>query len=395
MVNHGEQRVQEAREEVVFWKDRYVKKGKQSTSQHRYAMRPKLKVMENKLATGPWDKLNPATPPVLHPTTLKTRPMGCHTAGIPRLLLELGRQTKLACMRSKWPGLSPICRELLYPSRVPQLEEKWQSLEEQLHVMEGRDRYGLEAVELCLVLDVGLPTNFETPEFDKYKGSSYSRVHLAMYCRKMVAYIYDDKILIHCFQDSLIGAVLNWYVSLERGHIKTLRDLAEAFLKQYKYSEEMPPDCSWLQNMLKKEQEGFKEYAQRWRELAAQVQPPITEREMVTMFIDTFPFPYYDKVVGNVASSFADLVVVGERIELSIRNRKFAQSSNNVGFAKKPTPEKKKGETNAVLVEPEDQGRVQPTQNATNALCASIPTVNRCKSGCQLQASATKYRKSS
>ncbi|RDX62750.1 hypothetical protein CR513_58886, partial [Mucuna pruriens] len=28
-------------------------------------------------------------------------------------------------------------------------------------------------------------------------------VHLAMYCRKMVAYIYDDKILIHCFQDSL------------------------------------------------------------------------------------------------------------------------------------------------------------------------------------------------
>ncbi|RDX96100.1 hypothetical protein CR513_21280, partial [Mucuna pruriens] len=103
--------------------------------------------------------------------------------------------------------------------------------------------------------------------------------------------------------------------------------------------------------MVKKEQKGFKEYTQRWRELATQVQPPIMEREMVMMFIDTLPSPYYDKIVGNVASNFADLVAVGERIELGIRRGKFAQTSNNAGFAKKPTLEKKKGETTAVLVE--------------------------------------------
>ncbi|RDX70795.1 hypothetical protein CR513_49920, partial [Mucuna pruriens] len=91
--------------------------------------------------------------------------------------------------------------------------------------------------------------------------------------------------------------------------------------------------------MLKKEQEGFKEYAQRWCKLAAQVQLLITKREMVTMFIDTLPTPYYDKVVGNVASNFVDLVVVGERID-------------NASFAKKPVSEKKKGETNIVLVNP-------------------------------------------
>ncbi|RDX78737.1 hypothetical protein CR513_40935, partial [Mucuna pruriens] len=59
---------------------------------------------------------------------------------------------------------------------------------------------------------------------------------------------------------------------------------------------------------------------------------------MVIMFIDTLPSPYYDKVVGNVASNFTDLVV-------------FAQSSNNIGFAKKPSQEKRKCEANAVLVE--------------------------------------------
>ncbi|RDX64296.1 hypothetical protein CR513_57154, partial [Mucuna pruriens] len=202
--------------------------------------------------------------------------------------------------------------------QVPQSKEKWQSLEERLYAVEGGDRYGLEVVDLCLVPDVGLPANFKTLEFDKYKGSSCPRVHLAMYCRKMAAYIYDDKVLIHYFQDSLTRATLIWYASLERGRVKTRRDLVEAFLKQYKYNEDMAPDHFRLQTMVKKEQEGFKEYAQRWRELVVQVQPPITEMEMVTMFIDTLPSPYYDKVVGNVASNFAELVVVGERIELGI-----------------------------------------------------------------------------
>ncbi|RDX93108.1 hypothetical protein CR513_24679, partial [Mucuna pruriens] len=57
-------------------------------------------------------------------------------------------------------------------------------------------------------------------------------------------------------------------------------------------------------------------------------------------------------VVENVASNFADLVVVGERIKVGIRRGKFAQTNSTVGFAKKTTSEKKKGETNAVLIEP-------------------------------------------
>ncbi|RDX66104.1 hypothetical protein CR513_55164, partial [Mucuna pruriens] len=133
--------------------------------------------------------------------------------------------------------------------QMPQTEEKWQSLEERLCFMDGGNGYKLEAVDLCLVSDVGLPANFKTLEFGKYKGSSCLKVHLAMYFRKMAAHIYDDKILIHCFQDSLTGVTLSWYVSLERGHIKTWRD--------------MLPDRSRLQNMIKKEQEGFKGYAQR------------------------------------------------------------------------------------------------------------------------------------
>ncbi|RDX64285.1 hypothetical protein CR513_57177, partial [Mucuna pruriens] len=73
---------------------------------------------------------------------------------------------------------------------------------------------------------------------------------------------------------------------------------------------------------------------------------------MVTMFIDTLSSPYYDRVVGNVASNFADLVTVGERIELGIRHERFAQASGSEGLAKKPTLEKKKVEANTVMVGP-------------------------------------------
>ncbi|RDX88714.1 hypothetical protein CR513_29643, partial [Mucuna pruriens] len=231
----------------------------------------------------------------------------------------------------------------------PQTEEKWRFLKERLQAIEGVDWYGLDAVDLCLVPDVVLPTDFKTPEFDKYKGSSFPGTHLIMYCRKMASYIHNDKLLVHCFQDSLSKAALGWYVGLEKGCVRSWKDLAEAFLKQYKYNEDMALDHTRLQNMMKKEHEGFKEYAQRWRELAARVQPPLAENEMVTMFIGTLPAPFYNKMVGNVSSSFFDFVVVGERIETGIKCGKFAHVASNVGFIKKLNPEKKKGETNAII----------------------------------------------
>ncbi|RDX66150.1 hypothetical protein CR513_55118, partial [Mucuna pruriens] len=100
--------------------------------------------------------------------------------------------------------------------------------------------------------DVRLSVDFKMPEFDKYKGISCPRLHLTMYYRKMVAYVHDDKILVHYFQDSLTKTALSWYVSLERGCIRTWRDLVEAFLKQYKYNEDMTPSLTTLERICSK-----------------------------------------------------------------------------------------------------------------------------------------------
>ncbi|RDX60129.1 hypothetical protein CR513_61757, partial [Mucuna pruriens] len=73
---------------------------------------------------------------------------------------------------------------------------------------------------------------------------------------------------------------------------------------------------------------------------------------MVTMFTDTLPSPFYDKAVGSVAMNSTDLVTVGERIE-------FSQTSvTNTGFTKRAGYEKKKGEANAVLIDPANQNKV-------------------------------------
>jgi len=76
--------------------------------------------------------------------------------------------------------------------------------------------------------------------------------------------------------------------------------------------------------MAKKDTKSFKEYAQWWRELVAQVEPPLLDKEMVAMFVNTLQSPFYKHVLGNVSSNFADIIIIGERIEIGLKSGKIA-----------------------------------------------------------------------
>ena len=107
--------------------------------------------------------------------------------------------------------------------------------------------------------------------------------------------------------------------------------------------------------MSKREHESFKEYARRWRDLAAQVAPPMVEREMVTMMVDTLPVFYYEKIVGYMSSSFANLVFAGERIEVGLKRGKFDYVSP-VGAGRRRTgtagAKKKEGDAHTITSTP-------------------------------------------
>lgn len=85
----------------------------------------------------------------------------------------------------------------------------------------------------------------------------------------------------------------------------------------------MAPNQTQLQSLTQGPNESFKEYAQKWRELAAKVQPLLMERELVDMFMGTLQGPYYDRMVGSTSTGFSELVMAGERIEAGLKMSKI------------------------------------------------------------------------
>ncbi|XP_017972534.1 PREDICTED: uncharacterized protein LOC108661152 [Theobroma cacao] len=222
-----------------------------------------------------------------------------------------------------------------------EVKKKYDLLEEHLLAVEGEDRFGtMDAVELCLVPDVVILPKFKVPEFEKYDGTKCLMAHITTYCQKMAAQSHDDKFLIHLFQDSLTGSTARWYVQLDRSHIKTWKDLARAFMAHYKHVVKLAPDRLSLQTMEKKASESFKEYAQRWRDVTTQVQPPLTDKEMTVLFINTLKAPFYERLIGNATKNFIDLVLSREIIEGAIKNGKI--KGNETTSSKKGTTFKKK-----------------------------------------------------
>ncbi|XP_050889548.1 uncharacterized protein LOC127094817 [Lathyrus oleraceus] len=146
------------------------------------------------------------------------------------------------------PEASRPASQVSPPAVDPARPADYQLLDDKIRATGGFSSFGIDARGLCLVPNVVLPQKFKVPDLPKYKGLSCPRRHLTMYCRKMASHIDNDNLLIHCFQDSLAGASLDWYMSLERSKIRSWRDLSEAFLKQYKYNLDMAPTRLQLQN---------------------------------------------------------------------------------------------------------------------------------------------------
>ena len=142
-----------------------------------------------------------------------------------------------------------------------------------------------------------MPSKFKALEFVKYNDIGDPCAHLRMFCRKMAPYGDNHPLLCQIFPDSLTSPTATWYVRLEK--TSRLREMANSFLKYYRFNTEIALDRTVLQRTEKKSAESFCEYAQRWRELAAQLQTPMMENEMIKWFIDNLKPPYYEKMIST------------------------------------------------------------------------------------------------
>ena len=89
--------------------------------------------------------------------------------------------------------------------------------------------------------------------------------------------------------------------------------------------------------------------------MAAQVVPLMAEREMITMIMDMLSVFYYEKMVGYMPVSFADLVFAGEWIEVSLKKGKFDYAASMNSSSLRPEMngvKKKEKEAHVVVVVP-------------------------------------------
>ena len=83
----------------------------------------------------------------------------------------------------------------------------------------------------------------------------------------------------------------------------------------------------------------------------------MTEKETTFIIVNTFPEPYYEKMIGNVMRNFAEMVWSRELIEHGIKNKKIKGKATPTPAVKKSTPSKKKEkDTHVVFTNHQSKG---------------------------------------
>ena len=117
--------------------------------------------------------------------------------------------------------------------------------------------------------------------------------------------------------------------------------------------------------------EGFKDYAKKWRDLDGRVQPPLSNRELVDMFLGTLSGPFFNHLIDNSSSGFTELIFTGERVEAGIRSGKIHKDVSS-SSAQKPFTGKKEA---SAAYGPRGQNRSEHRQ-AVNVVVIPRPAVS-------------------
>ncbi|KAF8407553.1 hypothetical protein HHK36_006687 [Tetracentron sinense] len=210
--------------------------------------------------------------------------------------------------------------------QIAQLKSELRSeLRSEVRQLKGVDTYGkIDLEDLCLHPGSKMPPKFKCPELSKYNGKGCPLAHLKLYIGSLSDFIDNEPLLLQLFQRSLTEEALDWYSTIDHTKLKVWRDLAEVFLDHFRFNTTDVANRMDVQRMYKKSTETFKQYAHRWRGVAARVKPPMTETEVVSTFISTLKQPYYGYLLGYYASNFATIVHIGDGIDDGIKTGKLA-----------------------------------------------------------------------
>ncbi|XP_027158349.1 uncharacterized protein LOC113759967 [Coffea eugenioides] len=200
---------------------------------------------------------------------------------------------------------------------------------------------------------------FKAPKFSKYNGAGNPKTHLRMFANKLGKPIDDENLPVHLFPESLEGDTLDWYSNLKPEDMRTWLDLSTAFVRQYEYNCEFAPTRTTLEGTKRNPSEDHKTYAKQWRKLAAKVEPPMTEEEIVRTFIKAYDPPYFEKnfrmtgcsvtEIVNKLEEYDEFVRAGKIVNVSALKSQLEAMQNQSSSSKKSQFKEKDEEASFVL----------------------------------------------
>lgn len=87
---------------------------------------------------------------------------------------------------------------------------KIKGLEEKLKALREIGAYGtIDMGDLYLFPNLVILPKFKIPKFEKHDGMTSPILYLTMYTHSIAAHISNKKLIVYCFQHSLIGSALH------------------------------------------------------------------------------------------------------------------------------------------------------------------------------------------
>ncbi|XP_070026331.1 uncharacterized protein [Nicotiana sylvestris] len=173
--------------------------------------------------------------------------------------------------------------------------------------------------DLCMFPHMNLPIGLKTPKFKKYDGHGDPIAHLKRYYNQLRGAGGKEELLMAYFGESLVAIASEWYKDQGMSHSHIWDDLARDFVRQFQYNIDIHLDRYSLSNLKKKSSKSFREYAVKWREQAARVNPPIEETKMVSVFLQAQEADYFQNMMSAMGNPFAGAIKIGEMVENGLK----------------------------------------------------------------------------
>ena len=200
------------------------------------------------------------------------------------------------------------------------IAQKLKILEQAMRNLQGIGDYrSVSYKDLCMFPDINLSLGFKMPKFEKYAGHGDPVAHLRRYCNQLRAAGGKEELLMAFFGESLSDLASEWFIDRDIDKWNSWDDLASEFVQHFQYNINLILNKKSLVNMKKKNTEGFREYAIRWREQAARVKPPMKESKLVEVFIQAQDETYFQHLLPEMGKSFMEVLKMGEMIEDGIK----------------------------------------------------------------------------